>query len=200
MIAYLEGEVIRVTDKELIIDVNHMGFLVGISARDAAAMPAPGEMVRVYTYMSVREDDISLFGFLSEDDLQIYRQMLAVSGIGPKAALQILSVLSADDIRLAVLADDPKTIAKAPGIGPKTARKMILELKDRIEIDASVLEKHEQQQSQADEQLNAMKQEVADILMALGYSRSEAVRALRMVQVEEGMDTDALLQAALAVR
>ena len=137
MITYLIGEVVSVTEKRLVLDVNQVGFQIAITTRDAQNMPPKGSKVQIYTYMSVREDAISLFGFLSEDDLNMYKMLINVSGIGPKGGLGILSVMSADDLRFAVLSSDAKAIARAPGIGQKTAQKLILEIKDKI--DTSVI-------------------------------------------------------------
>ena len=197
MITYLRGEVISVTDKRLVVEVGHVGFQVAISARDAANMPPAGEEVLVYTYMSVREDAISLYGFLSEDDLEIYKQLITVSGIGPKGGLGILSVMSADDLRMAVLADDSKTIAKAPGIGPKTAKKLILELKDKISAADMLEHLQEKAGDSAAGAFEAAKEEAVQIMVALGFSRSEAVRAVRSAKLEETMDADQILTAAL---
>lgn len=197
MITYLRGEVISVTDKRLVVEVGQVGFQVAISARDAANMPPAGEEVLVYTYMSVREDAISLYGFLSEDDLEIYKQLITVSGIGPKGGLGILSVMSADDLRMAVLADDSKTIAKAPGIGPKTAKKLILELKDKISAADMLEHLQEKAGDSAAGAFEAAKEEAVQIMVALGFSRSEAVRAVRSAKLEETMDADQILTAAL---
>ena len=197
MITYLRGEVISVTDKRLVVEVGHVGFQVSISSRDAANMPPVGEEVLVYTYMSVREDAISLYGFLSEDDLEIYKQLIMVSGIGPKGGLGILSVMSADDLRMAVLADDSKTIAKAPGIGPKTAKKLILELKDKISAQEMLEHLQEKASDSAASAFEAAKEEAVQIMVALGFSRSEAVRAVRNAKLDETMDADQILTAAL---
>ena len=197
MITYLRGEVISVTDKRLVVEVGHVGFQVSISSRDAANMPPVGEEVLVYTYMSVREDAISLYGFLSEDDLEIYKQLITVSGIGPKGGLGILSVMSADDLRMAVLADDSKTIAKAPGIGPKTAKKLILELKDKISAQEMLEHLQEKASDSAASAFEAAKEEAVQIMVALGFSRSEAVRAVRNAKLDETMDADQILTAAL---
>ena len=197
MITYLRGEVISVTDKRLVVEVGHVGFQVAISARDTANMPPVGEEVLVYTYMSVREDAISLYGFLSEDDLEIYKQLITVSGIGPKGGLGILSVMSADDLRMAVLADDSRTIAKAPGIGPKTAKKLILELKDKISAADMLGHLQEKAGDSASGAFEAAKEEAVQIMCALGFSRSEAVRAVRSAKLEETMDADQILTAAL---
>ena len=134
MIAYLKGIIAEVTPTRLVLEVNHIGYEIFISAREASELPGRGEEVKIYTYFNVREDAMQLFGFQSEDDLEMYKLLLNVNGVGPKAALGILSVLTADDVRFAVLSDDAKAIAKAPGIGMKTAKKLILELKDKLTL------------------------------------------------------------------
>ena len=201
MITFLEGQVVSVSEKRLVLDVNHVGFQVQISARDSVNMPPEGETVRIYTYMSVREDAISLFGFLSEDDLEIYKLLITVSGIGPKGGLGILSAMSADDLRLAVLADDAKNIAKAPGIGTKTAQKLILELKDKIDPN-EMLEKmrSDKADTSANTQFEANKEEAIQVLTALGYSRSEALGLVRRANLTEDMDSNQILTAALKER
>ena len=112
-----------------------MGYAVNIPASVHERLPSLGESVKVYTYFSVREDAMQLFGFLSREDLEMYRLLISVNGIGPKAGLGIMGTLSGEDIRYAVMAEDAKTIARAPGIGPKTAKKVILELKDKISLE-----------------------------------------------------------------
>ena len=193
MITFLTGDVVSVTEKQLILDVNHVGFRIAISSRDAQKMPAAGKEVTVYTYMSVREDAISLYGFLSEDDLEIYRKLITVSGIGPKGGLGILSVMDADEVRLAVLAEDAKTIAKAPGIGLKTAQKMILELRDKLDLKEVLSRKSMGE----DSVFEANKAEAIDMMTALGYSASEAMRAVRGAHLEETMTADEILREAL---
>ena len=201
MITFLEGQVVSVSENRLVLDVNHMGFQVGISARDSVQMPSEGETVRIHTYMSVREDAISLFGFLSEDDLEVYKLLMGVSGIGPKGGLGILSVMSGDDLRLAVLSDDAKSISKAPGIGIKTAKKLILELKDKID-PGQMLEKMRSDTSQisGNSAFEANKEEAVQVLSALGFSRSEALGLVRKASLTEDMDSDQILTAALQER
>lgn len=196
MIAYLKGEVAAVRENRLVLDVNNVGYQLSISARDAADMPPVGEEVKVYTHLSVSEDAIQLFGFLSEDDLEIYRMMLKVSGIGPRAGLGILSVLSADDIRFAVLSDDAKTISRAPGIGNKTAQKLILELKDKLDLE-DVFERRMKNASTSRDSYQEDQSEAVQALVALGYSNSEALRAVKKVEITDGMDTEAILKQAL---
>ena len=135
MIAYIKGRIADVYENRVVVDVHDIGYQIFISAREAQALPPAGEAVRLHTYLNVKEDAMQLYGFQSRDDLEVFRLLLGVNGIGPKAALGILSALSADDLRFAVLSDDAKTIARAPGIGPKTAKKMILELKDKLSLE-----------------------------------------------------------------
>ena len=196
MITFLRGDVVSVSENRLVLEVNQVGYQIFISGRDAADMPPIGESVVIHTYLSVREDAMQLFGFLSEDDLEVYKLLLNVNGIGPKAGLGILSVLSADDLRFAVLSDDVKTIEKAPGIGTKTAQKLILELKDKLSLEEAFekkLEKAVGVQSESEDNRN----QAVQALVALGYTSSEALRAVKKVAVTENMDTEAILKQSL---
>ncbi|MCD8398218.1 MAG: Holliday junction branch migration protein RuvA [Lachnospiraceae bacterium] len=199
MIAYLKGAVAAVSESILVLDVNQVGYQVFISARDAANMPAAGNEVKVFTWMSVSQDAIRLYGFLREDDLEVFRLLINVSGVGPKAALGVLSVFTADELKFAVLADDAKTIAKAPGIGSKSARKVILELKDRFSLEESF----ESRLAAADGEAapssghSAAGDEAVQALVALGYSGSDALRAVKSCEITEDMDTETILKLAL---
>lgn len=196
MIAFLKGKVVSVSESQLVLDVNDVGFQISITSRDAARMPSVGHQVLLYTYLSVREDAMQLFGFLSEDDLEIYRLLIGVSGIGPKAGLGILSVLSADDLRFAVLADDAKAIARAPGVGNKTAQKLILELKDKLSLEEAI-EKKLDNAADGGLDLQENKNQAVQALVALGYSGSEALRAVKQVEISPDMDTEDILKQAL---
>lgn len=196
MIAFLKGKVVSVSENRLVLDVNDVGFQISITSRDAARMPSVGHQVLLYTYLSVREDAMQLFGFLSEDDLEIYRLLIGVSGIGPKAGLGILSVLSADDLRFAVLADDAKAIARAPGVGNKTAQKLILELKDKLSLEEAI-EKKLDNAADGGLDLQENKNQAVQALVALGYSGSEALRAVKQVEISPDMDTEDILKQAL---
>lgn len=198
MIAYLNGIVVDVTDTRVILDVNQVGFQIFISARTAQEMPGRGEEVRIYTYLNVKEDAMQLYGFLEEDELEMYRLLLNVNGIGPKAALGILSVLTPDDLRFAVLSDDVKAISKAPGVGSKTAQKLILELKDKLNLEDAFEKKLGLSQSSAAADLSSdAKTEAIQALTALGYSNSDALKAVRKAGVTEEMDTETILKLAL---
>lgn len=198
MIAYLKGVVVSVTETRLILDVNNVGYQIFISGREAAAMPRRGSEVKIYTYLDVKEDSMHLFGFLSEDDLEMYKLLLTVSGVGPKAALGILSVLTADDVRFAVLSEDSKTISRAPGIGAKTAKKLILELKDKLSLEEAFEKKlANASQDFAEASFSDARSEAVQALVALGYSNSDALRAVKNAGVSEDMDTEEILKLAL---
>ena len=139
---------------------------------------------------------MQLYGFWHKDDLQVFRLLLSVNGIGPKAALGVLSGLSADELRFAVLSDDVKTLSRAPGIGKKTAQKLILELKDKLKLEDAFEKKllHEQE---AEETLPDARGEAVEALTALGYSPADALRAVQKVEPGDDMDTEAILKAAL---
>lgn len=198
MIAYLYGIIDSVTETRLVLDVNQVGYQIFISARDAAEMPGRGETVKIYTYLNVKEDAMQLYGFLSEDDLEMYKLLLNVNGIGPKAALGILSVLTADDLRFAVLSDDVKAISRAPGVGGKTAQKLILELKDKLKLEDAFEKKLASTARLGAEAVSSdAKSEAVQALTALGYSNSDALRAVRKANVTEDMDTETILKLAL---
>ena len=184
----------------IVVEVGGVGFEVLVSVRDAADMPPAGEDVKLYTYMSVSEDAIRLYGFLSQDDLNVYKTLITVSGVGPKAALGILGVMSANDVRFAVFSEDDKALAKAPGIGGKTAKKLILELKDKLKLEDAIQGADARFQSAEASSSAAIDAELADAvqaLTALGYSNSEALRAVRKVKVTEEMSTQDILKQAL---
>lgn len=199
MIAFLKGEVEELEETKVFLDVNGVGYGVFITGRDASSLSGRHDTVKLYTHLQVREDAMQLYGFLRKDDLMVFRLLLGVSGIGPKAALGLLSALSANDIRFAVLAGDAKAIAKAPGIGPKTAQKMILELKDKFDLqetfDSSIAES--QEKGAPDGGTKQIQDEAVQALVALGYPGAEALKAVRMADTGEEMSTEDLLKAAL---
>ena len=154
---------------------------------------------KLYSYMAVREDGIELFGFISETELASFKMLLSVSGVGPKAAISILSLLTPEKFALAVCTEDKKTISKANGIGPKTAARIILELKDKLvkegNIDTTLAEGFTQA-SAAPTTMSGKLTEAQDALMVLGYSRSEAQAALRGIDTEK-YDLEGIIKQAL---
>lgn len=200
MIAYLKGEVVEIEEDKLILDCGTIGYNISMPASALDGTLRPGQEVKIHTHLHVREDAMQLYGFLTRDDLKMFRMLLGVSGIGPKAALGILSGLSADELRFAVLSDDVKTISRAPGVGKKTAQKMILELRDKLDLQEAFDTKtmHVQDASQAETgDLADARKEAVQALTALGYSGSEALRAVKQVDMSPNMNVEEILKQAL---
>lgn len=154
-----------------------------------------GSQCMIYTHMYVREDAIGLYGFLTKEELDTFKLLIGVSGIGPKVALAVLSTLSVRQLKLAVLSDDTKTICKTPGIGPKGAKRLIIELKDKLEMDE--LEEEPMREELFQEGAEDVISLTAQALVSLGYSNSEAYRSIQAVEGRDEMDTETLLKAAL---
>ena len=198
MISYIRGELITIEEDKVILDVNGVGFGIYMPAQALGLLPSVGEEVRLHTYMNVREDAIQLYGFLTRDDLKVFKLVIGVSGIGPKGGLSILSQMSPDDLRFAVMANDAKTIAKAPGIGKKTAEKLIIELKDKLDIE-DVLNRDVEDVSAVSSvsASNEVQAEAIQALVALGYGSTEATRAVKKVSINEDTTVEDLLKVAL---
>lgn len=203
MYAYLKGTVAWKTADRIVVEVSGVGYNVYVSPGRIYDFPEYGEEVKVYTYTSVREDAINLYGFVTLEELELFKLLISVSGIGPKGGLAMLSVMSVDDIRYAIMTGDAKLLAKAPGVGKKTAERVIIDLKDKINaqdpeeaVTGGVLEKTFMEHPKA--------RDAADALVALGYSGKEAKHAVeqafRELEVQSGEDAisaDQLLKAAL---
>lgn len=201
MISFVRGKIAEITEHSVILDTGNMGYEIYMTGTALDHLSHTGDTVKLHTYFHVREDAMQLFGFLSRDDLNMFRLLLGVNGVGPKAALGILSGITPDELRFAVLSEDVKTISKAPGIGKKTAQKLILELKDKLKLeDAFELKLQHQQEELTGSAGTAGRdsyQEAVEALAALGYSNTDALRAVRQVTgVDEG-DVEAILKAAL---
>jgi len=160
-------------------------------------LPALGKEGKIHTHLHVKEDLMQLYGFLTRDELRVFRLLIGVSGIGPKGALAILSVMTTDDLRFAVLGDDAKAIAKAPGVGTKTAQRLILELKDKMSLEDAFEQKFEKTGEPAENHAQGTKNEAVQALVALGYSSSEALRALNGIEITEETDVEEILKMAL---
>ena len=198
MIAYVKGIIEDITEDNAVIDVNGIGYNVKISADTASRLPGIGEAVKLYTYTCVREDAFQLFGFLTRSDLEIFKKLIKVNGIGPKGGLAILSVMDADDLRFAIMSGDAKAISKAPGIGAKTAQRVILDLKDKISIDDEMISREIAQGSAASLRADTpQKQEAIAALVSLGYGQAESAKAVNAIEDIETLDSGAVLKAAL---
>ena len=201
MISYVKGILAEKAKDRIVVESGMMGIGIFVPMSVLEVLPPLGEEVKIYTHLQVREDAFVLFGFFTKEDRKLFQQLLGVSGIGPKAALGVLTALSADDLRFAILADDAKTIAKAPGIGLKTARKLILELKDKLSLEEAFetrLENAGQKEARGTApDLSEARNEAVEALTALGYSASDALKAVRKVEAADGMTVEELLKAAL---
>lgn len=196
MISYIKGELVEVTENAIVLDHGGMGFSIMMPASILAKLPQIGSELKVHTYLYVKEDILDLYGFLTKDDLKIFKLLITVNGIGPKGALAILSAMTPDDLRFAVLAGDAKTISKAPGIGNKTAQKLIIELKDKLKIE-DVLDSSDGDYETSSDMGDTAAAEAVMALTALGYSAADATRAVKLVDNASNMDSEALLKAAL---
>ena len=197
MYSYIRGPLAEVELDHIVIDVNGIGYNLYIPTNCFEYLPGLGEECKIHTYLYVREDAMILYGFLTKDDLELFKQLISVSGIGPKGALGILSALSADDLRFAILAGDSKAISKAPGIGAKTAQRVILELKDKMSLEDAFEKKLEHAQAPVMSSNNQVKNDAVLALTALGYSSTESLKAVSKVEITADMDVEAVLKAAL---
>lgn len=195
MIHFVRGSLEETGTDYVVLDNHGIGYLIYTPASVLDELPPRKEMVHMYTYMYVREDQMNLYGFLTRDDLEIFKMLISVSGIGPKGALGILSTISPNQFRFAVLAGDSKAISKAPGIGPKTAQKLIIELKDKLKLEDAFEE--ESTSVQKNELAPNAQKEAMMALVSLGYSETEAYKALKKIDASPDMDSEALLKLAL---
>ncbi len=197
MIGYVKGEVAAIYDDRIVIEVGGIGYNIFMPGSSLELIDGIGAQLKVYTYLLVREDALLLYGFLTKDDLELYKLLISVNGIGPKGALALLSVMSADDLRFAIMSGDAKTIGKAPGIGPKTAQRVIIDLKDKIDIQTDLSAALSNGAfGDAETVSSGAKEEAADALIALGYSRSDAYRAVKSIEADTD-DVEKLLKLAL---
>ena len=197
MISYIKGTLVFSTDNHIVVETGGMGYRIFVSSATLGILPSLGSDVKIFTYMNVKEDGISLYGFSTLEEQEIFYKLLTVSGVGPKGALGFLSKLSPQDIIMAVISDDVKSLSQAPGVGKKTAQRVILELKDKFStedvVGASFFEN-----GQATGEMGGVnaKLDTVEALTALGYSKSEAVKAVGMIW-EDGLSVESALKLAL---
>jgi Holliday junction DNA helicase RuvA len=199
VISFIRGELVEIFENTVIIDCNGMGYEVYVPQTVYENLPRIGQLVKLYTYLQVKEDLMALFGFTSREDLSVFKLLITVNGIGPKGALGILSAISVNDLRYAILAEDAKAIAKAPGIGAKTASKLILELKDKFKLEEAFEESLNRKQDlrTTGDGMDSVKEEAIQALISLGYSSTEALKAVRSVEIVEDMTSEELIKKSL---
>lgn len=198
MIAYIKGTAVYADQECIIVDNRGVGYEIRTSSATCSEVRM-GEEVTLYTYLYVREDMIALYGFLSREELRIFRLLLGVSGIGPRVAVSVLSTLKVEDLYYAVISEDTKSIARTPGIGPKGAKRLIIELKDKMDLSDLGLGEEEEESISTRESAGEDSQimDAMEALIALGYSNGEAYRAVHKVPGAKDMDTETLLKEAL---
>ncbi len=202
MFYYISGKLAYATPTTAVIDAGGVGYKLTISENTYNSLPArhtvDAPVAKLFTYMAVREDGIELFGFASETELSSFKMLLSVSGVGPKAAISILSLLTPEKFALAVCTEDRKTISKANGIGPKTAARIILELKDKLLKETDLNEvANSSIESVSPVKTNSGKlAEAQDALLVLGYSRSEALNVLKSIDTQT-LELEEIIKKAL---
>lgn len=196
MISYIKGELAAIEKDKAVVDVHGVGYGIYMPERSLGLLPQTGNEVKIYTYLNVREDAMQLFGFLTRDDLTIFKLLIGVSGIGPKGGLGILSQLSADDLRFAVLSGDVKAISATPGIGKKTAEKLIIELKDKLDLEDMLYHGTDEPSAVPAETLSGgVQSEAVQALVALGYGSTESLKAVKKVKLENATVEEVLKEA-----
>ena len=199
MLSYIIGEVAEISADTIVVENNGIGFNIKTSAMTIDSLPPVGDMVRIYTYLHVREDAMQIFGFLSKDELEVFKLLLNVNGIGPKGALGILSAISTDDLRFAVLSDDVNLIKSCPGVGAKTAQKLIIELKDmlRLEDAFEMAVNNNNKKNTVQDNTVIVMNEAVEALVSLGYSSKDAIAAVKKVENIQNKNSEQILKEAL---
>lgn len=203
MIAYVKGIIEEISSDNIVIDVNGIGYNIKVSESTAASVGNRGSVIKLFTYTHVREDAFSLFGFKTREDLELFKLLLTVSGVGPKGALAVLSVLTANDLRFAIAAGDAKTISRAPGIGKRTAERIVLDLRDKLSADISSIDTDNGFSAalsgvmEGIDNDSSIRTEVVEALVSLGYSGQEAMKAISKVDPKDCTDSGTMLKAAL---
>lgn len=192
MISFIRGILVSKREDSIVVECNHIGYEIYVPLSVLGELPSTGSEVKIHTELYVREDILKLFGFISEDDIDVFRKLISVSGIGPKGALGILSTMTPDALRLAVLTENVAAISQAKGIGKKTAGKLVIELKDKLKpIDLDSLSEDDLQVSSS----SSLIEEAMLALTTLGYSQTEALNAVK--RVKDHSSVSAIIKAAL---
>jgi len=196
LISYIKGILEDMSPGMVVVDNHGIGYQMMVPMR-GESFPKIGQEIKIYTHMHVREDDVSLFGFLSKEEKEAFELLIGVNGIGPKVGLSVLSTLSVYELKMAVISEDVKTISKTPGLGPKGAKKLILELKDKLSFEE--LEEYGVGAEIFDTSADSSDSVMITIegLVSLGYSKSEAAIAVNKVEAAKDLTPEELLKKAL---
>ena len=200
MIGYVKGTVEGILEDSVLLENNGIGYRIFTSGMLLASISGMHEQMMLFTYLHVREDELSLFGFPTKEELDTFKLLLSVNGIGPKAALSILTVLSVRDLALAVMSGDTKAITKANGVGAKGANRVIMELKDKLCLDDlfdTGASAEEESSAVSGSVVGDSVQDTVLALVSLGYSEFEALKAIKQIPGAENMESEDLLKLAL---
>lgn len=197
MYAYFKGIVTEREENQIVLEVNNIGYNILCTASLLSMLPPKGEEIKVYTFTSVREDAFTLLGFASKEELKLFRMLITVSGIGPKGGLSMLSAMRPDEIKLAILTGDAKKLAKAPGIGIKSAEHCISDLKKKISEEGILAYASDDEIEDATEQGTEDAKEACEALVVLGYTNAEAKKAVQSAVKDGVVGTENLLSASL---
>jgi len=196
MIAYVKGPIAYVLDQSVVVDAKGVGYHINVSTSTLSRLPPRGAEVQLFTYLQSSENGQSLYGFLTQEEIRLFTLLISVSGIGPKVASGILSALSPSQVVIAIVADDAAALSKAPGVGKKTAQRVLLELRDKIKSIDTREDNEETQSMMTFGSTRNEKQDAMDALLALGYGRTEAMQTVLEV-AEEGMAVDQIIRLSL---
>jgi len=200
MIGYIKGTIEGITQDSVLVENQGIGYRIYTSSMVLGQIGAMHQETMLFTYMNVREDGIFLYGFPTTEELDTFKLLLSISGIGPKAALAILSVLSVKDLSLAIMAGDVKAITKANGVGKRGAERVIMELKDKLTIEDVFGDENDYSDVDVNVGVSSNSNSMEDTVLALvslGYSEFEAIRAIKQIPGAEQMESEELLKAAL---
>ena len=196
MYAYIEGIVEEVTEKNAVIDNQGIGYEIYMPSTSLSKL-IHHENIKIYTYYSSTDNGTFLYGFLTKEEKRLFLLLISVSGVGPKGAMAILSVLSPEDLTYAIIGENVKAITAANGIGTKAAQKIIVELKDKLDLFETIENSLAKGQALNDSSAGSMKNNVLSGLTALGFSSGDAIKALNEVEIDENTTEETLLKAAL---
>ncbi|NLP46974.1 MAG: Holliday junction branch migration protein RuvA [Epulopiscium sp.] len=193
MISYIKGSLVAIEETQIIVEANGIGYQLLIPTSSISRLPSLESQVHIFTHLQVREDGFILYGFLDKEELEIFQQLISVTGIGPKVGIGILSSLTPSEVYFAILGDDIKSLCKAPGIGKKTAQRMILELKDKLSMEnmSHNLNTKKEKTSQI------IKDEAIAALIALGYQRNEAFRVIQNIKITDRSNVEEVIKEGL---
>lgn len=192
MYYYIKGTLVQKSDNYIVVDANGIGYMINTSLTTLNSLGASGTEITIYTYLNVREDAMELFGFSTQEEKNMFVHLISVSGVGPKAALSILSVSTPAKFAVAVVTNDVKTITKASGVGPKLAQRVILELKDKLKTDELGVDIEDD--TVFDKSDN--RSEAISALVVLGYSPADAQNAVS--KVDGSLEVEEIIKKALS--